>query len=300
MASASAASGRDDRAAAGRRAAAGDAGSWRFSVDDGRFRCAQRAVAGVCTALKPLRGMLREGGAAGLRPAPATSQGNGRSNSNSDSGLSVGWRGGSGCGRRRKPAPRSGPVAGGWAFGRLRSSASQAKRPHPWGLGRGLLVCAVLRTRQDRGGASCPTRPRYTSAHAADTPATGPTPPSTVFRDLSARGVRSVFRRKTDLTPDRFRYLTDVSTKVDTYQQPPESVEGGALWVGGCEPHGCGDQAPMDGFTASPQTHSAPPSHGMHAIAVALALASAVQGAALPNPLKCLSEPARTARRSAC
>ena len=41
--------------------------------------------------------------------------------------------------------------------------------------------------------------------------------------------VRSVFRRKTDLTPDTFRYLTDVSTKVDTYQQPSEPVEGGAV-----------------------------------------------------------------------
>ncbi|WP_422347258.1 hypothetical protein [Stenotrophomonas sp. DR009] len=37
-----------------------------------------------------------------------------------------------------------------------------------------------------------------------------------------------------------------VSTKVDTYQQPPESVEGGAVWVvrtvgamdGVIEPHG--------------------------------------------------------------
>ncbi|MBA0383917.1 hypothetical protein D7Y34_09395 [Stenotrophomonas maltophilia] len=27
----------------------------------------------------------------------------------------------------------------------------------------------------------------------------------------------------------------------------------------GCEPHGCGDQAPMDGFTAAPQAHSALP-----------------------------------------
>ncbi|KAG1389869.1 hypothetical protein G6F60_013182 [Rhizopus arrhizus] len=30
--------------------------------------------------------------------------------------------------------PQTGPAAGGCAFGRLRSSASQAKRPHPWGL----------------------------------------------------------------------------------------------------------------------------------------------------------------------
>ena len=32
------------------------------------------------------------------------------------------------------PAPRSGPAAGGCAFGRSRSGASQAERPHPWGL----------------------------------------------------------------------------------------------------------------------------------------------------------------------
>ena len=40
------------------------------------------------------------------------------------------------AGHAVNPAPRSGPAAGGCAFGRLRSSASQAKRPHPWGLGR--------------------------------------------------------------------------------------------------------------------------------------------------------------------
>ncbi|SNT80951.1 hypothetical protein SAMN02744786_0690 [Stenotrophomonas sp. CC120222-04] len=38
------------------------------------------------------------------------------------------------AGHAVNPAPRSGPAAGGCAFGRLRSSASQAKRPHPWGL----------------------------------------------------------------------------------------------------------------------------------------------------------------------
>ncbi|KAG0928579.1 hypothetical protein G6F32_012533 [Rhizopus arrhizus] len=32
----------------------------------------------------------------------------------------------------------------------------------------------------------------------------------------------------------------------------------------------------MDGFTASPQTHSAPPSHGMPAVAVAVAVALAL------------------------
>ncbi len=51
--------------------------------------------------------------------------------------LRVGRAGGAG-GDAVNPAPRPGPAAGGCAFGRLRSSASQAKRPHPWGLGRGI------------------------------------------------------------------------------------------------------------------------------------------------------------------
>ncbi|KAG1488933.1 hypothetical protein G6F52_013790 [Rhizopus delemar] len=46
------------------------------------------------------------------------------------------WDGGVGpvAGDAVNPPPGSGPAAGGCAFGRLRSSASQAKRPHPWGL----------------------------------------------------------------------------------------------------------------------------------------------------------------------
>ncbi len=47
----------------------------------------------------------------------------------------------------------------------------------------------------------------------------------------------------------------------------------------GCEPHGCGDQAPMDGFTAAPQTHSAPPSRRKPAVASAVAVASALASA---------------------
>ena len=44
-----------------------------------------------------------------------------------------------------------------------------------------------------------------------------------------ADGVGSVFRRKTDPTHFDCRYLTDVSTKVDTYRQHTESVRGGAV-----------------------------------------------------------------------
>gem|GEM_PF-815132 len=72
------------------------------------------------------------------------------------------WVGGVGpvAGDAASPPPGPGPAAGGCAFGRLRSSASQAKRPHPCKLGRRI--------------------------HAAHAPSTGPTPPSTNLRDLSA------------------------------------------------------------------------------------------------------------------
>ncbi|MBA0281469.1 hypothetical protein D7Y44_12335 [Stenotrophomonas maltophilia] len=43
--------------------------------------------------------------------------------------------------------------------GRCRSAGTPQVRP--CSLGIRLLVCAVLRTRQDRGWASCPTRPRH-------------------------------------------------------------------------------------------------------------------------------------------
>ncbi len=64
----------------------------------------------------------------------------------------MGWRGGVGgqAGHAVNPAPRSGPAAGGCAFGRLRSSASQAKRPHPWGLDGAI---------HGANGPACPHRP---------------------------------------------------------------------------------------------------------------------------------------------
>ena len=177
--------------------------------------------------------------------------------------------------------PGSGPAAGGCAFGRLRSRASQAKRPYPWGLGRGLLVCAVLRTRQDRGWASCPTRPRHASGPCRSHPLNRTHPafdsfPRSVGTALCSGGCRPLVGTGSDpvaaqraLTPDPFRYLTDVPTNG---RHPPKAAvahsrvnlsKAGYCGFAGCEPHGCGDQAPMDGFTASPQTHSAPPSHGM-------------------------------------
>ncbi len=69
-----------------------------------------------------------------------------------------------------------------------------------------------------------------------------------------------------------------------------------AGWVRlrGREPHGCGDRASMDGFTASPATGPPPPSHGKPAFALAVAVAPASAGAgrrparALPPlPVQC-------------
>ncbi len=79
-----------------------------------------------------------EGGAAGLRPAPAVVPAAGRQQPKPKPKpkrlwLSAGLAGR--CGLAGHAVnPQTGPAAGGCAFGRLRSSASQAKRPHPWGL----------------------------------------------------------------------------------------------------------------------------------------------------------------------
>ncbi len=72
-----------------------------------------------------------------------------------------------------------------------------------------------------------------------------------------------------------------------------------AGWVGwrGCEPHGCGDQASMDGFTASPVIRPTPPIRSNPAIAVAVAVASAGAGLqALQNNY--VTQPAITSRAS--
>ncbi len=59
--------------------------------------------------------------------------------------------------RQRQRQRRAVRGMAGWV--RLRGTP----QVRPCRLGRGLLVCAFLRTRQDRGWASCPTRPRHAS-----------------------------------------------------------------------------------------------------------------------------------------
>ncbi|MBA0304486.1 hypothetical protein D7Y36_16675 [Stenotrophomonas maltophilia] len=76
------------------------------------------------------------GASAGLHPAPAVVPAAGRQRQRQRQKLvscGMAERCGS-AGHAVNPPPGSGPAAGGCAFGHLRSSASQAKRPHPWGL----------------------------------------------------------------------------------------------------------------------------------------------------------------------
>ncbi len=119
--------------------------------------------------------------------------------------------------------PQSGPAAGGCklaceAMLRKRSALTHGARSR-------LLVCAVLRTRQDRVGRPA-NPPEACPGPWRSRPATGPAHrlrqvPAVCWNGL----VRSVFLRKTDSTLIDFDILTEVSTKVDTYQPPSESVK---------------------------------------------------------------------------
>ncbi len=86
--------------------------------------------------------------------------------------------------------------------------------------------------------------------------------------------------------------------RVDQGRHPPRAAhavppdrgnlsKAGWVRVQGCPRHGCRGQAPMDGFTASPATGPTPPSHGMHAVASAVASEVAGQRPALPAGAGC-------------
>ncbi len=191
---------------------------------------------------------MHEGGLLGRACSPAPAEATATAKATAKAGFL--WVGGVGPveGDAASPPPGPGPAAGGCAFGRLRSSASQAKRPHPCKLGRRI--------------------------HAAHAPSTGPTPPSTVDRDLSERhGVRSRcyatgsdprFISISDRCVDQGRHLpTAARTTIAVPNSCRNLSEVGRCRIAGCQPHGCGCQASMDGFTASPQSDTAPPTHGM-------------------------------------
>ncbi len=144
--------------------------------------------------------------------------------------------------------------------------------------------------------------------HAAHAPAQ-PTHPAP---DRFLRGQPRKSNKKSRSNADRFalrRLIAGISLVAGQRPALPGSIhawrgstavrgkllKAGWVRLRGCERHGCRDQAPMDGFTASPATGPTPPSHTKPAIAVAFALALAVAlawaplrvpGAARPEPIR--------------
>ncbi len=161
----------------------------------------------------------------------------------------------------------------GW--GRLRGPL----QVHPCKLGRRLLVCAVLRTRQDRGWASCPTRPRHASGPCGSRPRNRTHPAFDRFP-------RSVGNALGDLTPE-FHSISDGC--VDQGRHLPKST-GNLSGVGRC-----GAAGPLAPWRAPSSPHgrvygvscSLTPPRPILSTAGPLWLLlwpRQVQGAALPNP----------------
>ncbi len=171
------------------------------------------------------------------RAAPCTCRGQIKSNSK----LAEGWRGGSGCGDAASPPPGPGPAAGGCAFGRLRSSASQAKRPHPCKLGRRLLValsCAHGKTRVGRPAQPARGTPR---AHAAHAPTTGPNPAfdSSQRRAVDPRHAWMKRLETMDQSMERKRWVTSRSSAAPNTPRPTaRTTPGWRPAPGGCRPAG--------------------------------------------------------------
>ena len=161
----------------------------------------------------------------------------------------MGLAGRVGCaGDAVNPPPGSGPAAGGCAFGRLRSSASQAKRPHPWGLDGAIH------------GANGPANPPHP---APDSFLRGP--PRNGRRKAKATRVARCALQKGQKQRGTRRSRVPLSNSVPTTQcssiRHRETVRGGADWVRGTA--GAMDGAyepPWMGSRRVPRTQPAPPS----------------------------------------
>ncbi len=100
------------------------------------------------------------------------------------------------------------------------------------------------------------------------------------------RALTPIWNSISDRCVDQGRHLpTTARSNSRRYPQPREPVRGGAVWA--CRTVGAMDGAiepPWTGLRRVLQAHTAPPSHGMLAVAVASASASAGAGPqALPN-----------------
>ncbi|TDV32321.1 hypothetical protein N440_3220 [Stenotrophomonas sp. CC22-02] len=82
-----------------------------------------------------------------------------------------------------------------------------------------------------------------------------------------------------------FVQLSKYSISMEIHLQRSGNLsEVGRCRSAGCPRHGCRGQAPRDGFTASPHSDTAPPSHGKPLRLWPLRWPLQVQGATLPNP----------------
>jgi len=141
--------------------------------------------------------------------------------------------------------PQAGPAAGGCAFGRLRSNASQAKRTHPCRLGR--------------------------ATHGAYAPAQPTRPATDSFRTRSPRKIKKNQIQKpvaslasTHGVDLPCRHGVDASCRprstATNSKDAPRSVRGGAVWA--CRTVGAMDGAiepPWMGLRRVLQAHTAPP-----------------------------------------
>ena len=130
----------------------------------------------------PVRRTVAGGGlSAGLRPAPAASWSNSNSNSRSKSRLPVGRRGGSGCGRRRKP------ILGGLAAASMPRTLPQ---PDPPRLRQISAICSRSTPCVDESPSesNISNWNRKASTHGVDLSCRPRSTPTNSHRDLSEVG----------------------------------------------------------------------------------------------------------------
>jgi len=137
----------------------------------------------------------------------------------------------------------------------------------PCKLGRRLLVCAVLRTRQDRGWASCPTRPRHASGPCGSRPRNRTHPAFDSF-SRSAVDPRHAWINLCRISKSigsqiRFPMENGSDPMTPVIPGPIQPSPGNCQWWGGVGwqdrwRHGWRHRAPMDGFTACPASPHRP------------------------------------------
>ena len=185
----------------------------------------------------------------------------------------VGQRGPDGAGHAVNPPPGSGSAAGGCAFGRLRGMPRK-QAPSPLGARPRLARVRVLRTRQDRRWASCPTRPRHASGpcRGRSCPARPPLPAhhpagavGWLFKDKgrSSADQRSAPTKAEDTTAAARCFRSHEPLLLTPLSGGPAAPAGNRQGGGQGTAqdrwrHGWRHRAPRDGFTACPAQSPVP------------------------------------------